>query len=156
ASVSYSYSGSDSFGRREREGWCSAVFAPLSNARGATQSPVCVWPVSVLRRAISFPRVAGEIGRSHTITRGHHRAPHRGLLRATGQIRGPDDWNKPFVAVCNSYVDIVPGHVHLREFGTVVKDAVRAAGGVAFEFNTIAVDDGIAMGHEGMRYSLPS
>jgi dihydroxy-acid dehydratase len=94
--------------------------------------------------------------RSHTITRGNHRAPHRGLLRATGQIRGPDDWNKPFVAVCNSYVDIVPGHVHLREFGTVVKDAVRAAGGVPFEFNTIAVDDGIAMGHEGMRYSLPS
>ena len=94
--------------------------------------------------------------RSHTITRGNNRAPHRGLLRATGQIRGPDDWNKPFVAVCNSYVDIVPGHVHLREFGTVVKDAVRAAGGVPFEFNTIAVDDGIAMGHEGMRYSLPS
>ena len=71
--------------------------------------------------------------RSHTITRGNHRAPHRGLLRATGQIRGPDDWNKPFVAVCNSYVDIVPGHVHLHEFGAVVKKAVRAAGGVGVE-----------------------
>jgi dihydroxy-acid dehydratase len=90
------------------------------------------------------------------ITRGVNRAPHRSLLRATGQIRGPEDWDKPFVAVCNSYVDIVPGHVHLREFGMVVKDAIRAAGGVPFEFNTIAVDDGIAMGHDGMRYSLPS
>ena len=98
----------------------------------------------------------GEHLRSHTITRGNNRAPHRSLLRATGQIRGPEDWDKPFIAVCNSYVDIVPGHVHLREFGTVVKDAVRAAGGVPFEFNTIAVDDGIAMGHDGMRYSLPS
>jgi dihydroxy-acid dehydratase len=94
--------------------------------------------------------------RSHLITRGPQRAPHRSLLRATGQIRTPDDWNKPFVAVCNSYVDIVPGHVHLQEFGRVVKDAVRAAGGVPFEFNTIGVDDGIVMGHEGMRYSLPS
>ena len=94
--------------------------------------------------------------RSHLITRGPQRAPHRSLLRATGAIRTPDDWNKPFVAVCNSYVDIVPGHVHLQEFGRVVKDAVRAAGGVPFEFNTIGVDDGIVMGHEGMRYSLPS
>ncbi|MBV9791214.1 MAG: dihydroxy-acid dehydratase, partial [Chloroflexi bacterium] len=76
--------------------------------------------------------------------------------RATGQIREADDWDKPFVAVCNSYVDIVPGHVHLQAFGKVVKDAVRAAGGVPFEFNTIGVDDGIVMGHEGMRYSLPS
>ena len=94
--------------------------------------------------------------RSHTITRGTHRAPHRSLLRATGQIRGPEDWDKPMIAVCNSYVDIVPGHVHLQEVGRLVKDAVRAAGGVPFEFNTIGVDDGIAMGHDGMRYSLPS
>ncbi len=94
--------------------------------------------------------------RSHTITRGTHRAPHRSLLRATGQIRGPEDWDKPLIAVCNSYVDIVPGHVHLQEVGRLVKDAVRAAGGVPFEFNTIGVDDGIAMGHDGMRYSLPS
>ena len=94
--------------------------------------------------------------RSHTITRGAHRAPHRSLLRATGQIRGPEDWDKPLIAVCNSYVDIVPGHVHLQEVGRLVKDAVRAGGGVPFEFNTIGVDDGIAMGHDGMRYSLPS
>jgi len=81
---------------------------------------------------------------------------HRSLLRATGQLRDPGDWDKPFVAVCNSYVDIVPGHVHLQTFGRVVKDALRAAGGVPFEFNTIGVDDGIVMGHDGMHYSLPS
>ena len=94
--------------------------------------------------------------RSDTIKRGFERAPHRSLLRATGQIREPNDFDKPFVAVCNSYVDIIPGHVHLQEFGRVVKEAVRAAGGVPFEFNTIGVDDGIIMGHDGMRYSLPS
>jgi dihydroxy-acid dehydratase len=94
--------------------------------------------------------------RSDTIKRGFERAPHRSLLRATGQIRETSDFDKPFVAVCNSYVDIIPGHVHLQEFGRVVKEAVRAAGGVPFEFNTIGVDDGIVMGHEGMRYSLPS
>ena len=94
--------------------------------------------------------------RSDTIKRGFERAPHRSLLRATGRIRDRRDFDKPFVAVCNSYVDIIPGHVHLQEFGRVVKDAVREAGGVGFEFNTIGVDDGIVMGHEGMRYSLPS
>ena len=94
--------------------------------------------------------------RSDTIKRGLERAPHRSLLRATGQIRTPNDFDKPFVAVCNSYVDIVPGHVHLQEFGRVVKEAIREAGGVPFEFNTIGVDDGIIMGHDGMRYSLPS
>ena len=94
--------------------------------------------------------------RSNTIKQGIERAPHRGLLRATGQIRSESDFGKPFIAICNSYVDIVPGHVHLQEFGRVVKEAVRAAGGIPFEFNTIGVDDGIAMGHEGMRYSLPS
>src|SRR6266568_697390 len=94
--------------------------------------------------------------RSDTIKRGFERAPHRSLLRATGQIRDEADFDKPFIAICNSYVDIIPGHVHLQEFGRVVKEAVRAAGGIPFEFNTIGVDDGIAMGHEGMRYSLPS
>jgi dihydroxy-acid dehydratase len=94
--------------------------------------------------------------RSDTIKRGFERAPHRSLLRATGQIRDASDFEKPFVAVCNSYVDIVPGHVHLQEFGRVVKEAIREAGGIPFEFNTIGVDDGIVMGHEGMRYSLPS
>src|SRR5512141_352007 len=94
--------------------------------------------------------------RSDTIKRGFERAPHRSLLRATGQIRDESDFDKPFIAICNSYVDIIPGHVHLQEFGKVVKEAVRAAGGVPFEFNTIGVDDGIAMGHAGMKFSLPS
>jgi dihydroxy-acid dehydratase len=94
--------------------------------------------------------------RSDTIKLGNHRAPHRSLLRATGQIRDRDDFDKPFIAVCNSYVDIIPGHAHLQELGRAVKVAIREAGGVPFEFNTIGVDDGIVMGHSGMRYSLPS
>ncbi len=93
--------------------------------------------------------------RSDQIKKGFERAPHRGLLRATGVV-GENDFNKPFIAVCNSYVDVVPGHVHLQAFGKLVKAAIRAAGGVPFEFNTIGVDDGIAMGHIGMKYSLPS
>ncbi len=92
--------------------------------------------------------------RSDQIKRGFERAPHRALLKATG-VRD-EDFDKPFVAIVNSYVDIVPGHVHLQDFGRRVKDAVRAAGGVPFEFNTIGVDDGIAMGHAGMKFSLPS
>lgn len=92
--------------------------------------------------------------RSDMITKGFDRAPHRSLLRAAGVKE--EDFGKPFIAVCNSYIDIVPGHVHLQEFGEVVKQAIRDAGGVPFEFNTIGVDDGIAMGHIGMRYSLPS
>jgi dihydroxy-acid dehydratase len=92
--------------------------------------------------------------RSDTITVGAERAPHRSLLKATG-VRD-EDMKKPFVAVVNSYADIVPGHVHLDEFAKIVKKAVREAGGVPFEFNTIAVDDGIAMGHGGMKFSLPS
>jgi dihydroxy-acid dehydratase len=94
--------------------------------------------------------------RSDTVKRGFERAPHRSLLRATGQIKDEADFGKPFIAICNSYTDIVPGHVHLQELGRVAKEEIRAAGGVPFEFNTIGVDDGIAMGHEGMRYSLPS
>ncbi len=92
--------------------------------------------------------------RSDTIKKGYEKAPHRALLRATGVKEA--DFDKPFVAIVNSYVDVVPGHVHLQEFGKLVKEAVRAAGGVPFEFNTIGVDDGIAMGHGGMKYSLPS
>ncbi len=92
--------------------------------------------------------------RSDTVKKGFDKAPHRALLRATGLQ--DEDFNKPFVAIVNSYVDVVPGHVHLQDFGKLVKDAVRAAGGVPFEFNTIGVDDGIAMGHMGMKYSLPS
>ncbi len=94
--------------------------------------------------------------RSDIIKRGFDRAPHRSLLRATGVIQDESDWDKPFIAVANSYIDIIPGHVHLQEFGKIVKEAIREAGGVPFEFNTIGVDDGIAMGHIGMRYSLPS
>ena len=92
--------------------------------------------------------------RSDQIKSGFEHAPHRALLKATGVTDA--DMGKPFIAVVNSYVDIIPGHVHLQSFGKLVKDAVRAAGGVPFEFNTIGVDDGIAMGHIGMKYSLPS
>lgn len=92
--------------------------------------------------------------RSNMIKSGFDRAPHRSLLRAAGVSE--EDFDKPFIAVVNSYIDIVPGHVHLQEFGKIVKDAIREAGGVPFEMNTIGVDDGIAMGHIGMRYSLPS
>ncbi|MCO7176288.1 dihydroxy-acid dehydratase [Sporolactobacillus kofuensis] len=94
--------------------------------------------------------------RSDEIKKGVDRAPARSLLRATGIVRNEEDMHKPFIAVCNSYVDIVPGHVHLRELADVAKQAIRDAGGIPFEFNTIGVDDGIAMGHIGMRYSLPS
>jgi dihydroxy-acid dehydratase len=92
--------------------------------------------------------------RSDQIKNGLERAPHRSLLKATGVTDA--DMKKPFIAIVNSYIDIIPGHVHLQQFGKVIKEAVRAAGGVPFEFNTIGVDDGIAMGHMGMKYSLPS
>lgn len=94
--------------------------------------------------------------RSDKIKKGVDQAPARSLLHATGQIKSPGDMDKPFIAICNSYIDIVPGHVHLRELADVAKEAIREAGGIPFEFNTIGVDDGIAMGHIGMRYSLPS
>ena len=94
--------------------------------------------------------------RSDKVKRGFERAPHRSLLRATGAIREEGDFAKPFIGICNSYIDLIPGHVHLQAFGTVAKEVVRASGGIPFEFNTIGVDDGIAMGHIGMRYSLPS
>ena len=93
--------------------------------------------------------------RSDMIKVGVDRAPHRSLLYATGKVKAKD-LGKPFIGVCNSYIDIIPGHVHLRGFADVVKEAIIEAGGIPFEFNTIGVDDGIAMGHIGMRYSLPS
>ena len=93
---------------------------------------------------------------SDTIKRGSLRAPHRSLLRATGVIQSESDWDKPFIAIANSFVQIIPGHAHLDVVGRKVRAAVRAAGGVPFEFNTIGVDDGIAMGHGGMNYSLAS
>ena len=92
--------------------------------------------------------------RSDTVKKGFQRAPHRSLLYATGLSKA--DIDKPFIGVANSYCDIVPGHVHLNKVSRIVKQAVRSAGGVAFEFNTIAVCDGIAMGHTGMKYSLAS
>ena len=85
---------------------------------------------------------------------GPERAPHRGLMRATGLK--DEDFKKPFIGICNSYTNIPPGHFHLKRVGEIVADAVREAGGVPYEFNTIAVCDGIAMAHEGMKYSLPS
>ncbi|WP_026671530.1 dihydroxy-acid dehydratase [Alkalihalobacterium bogoriense] len=92
--------------------------------------------------------------RSDMIKKGIDRAPHRSLLRAAGVK--DEDMDKPFIGVCNSYIDIIPGHMHLNKFAEVAKQAIREAGGIPFEFNTIGVDDGIAMGHIGMRYSLPS
>ncbi|MHC5249186.1 dihydroxy-acid dehydratase [Enterococcus sp. LJL90] len=94
--------------------------------------------------------------RSDKIKVGIDAAPARSLLYATGQVKNAEDMQKPFIAICNSYIDIVPGHVHLRELADIAKAAIIEAGGIPFEFNTIGVDDGIAMGHIGMRYSLPS
>lgn len=94
--------------------------------------------------------------RSDLVKKGFDKAPHRSLLKATGVIKSDEDFDKPFIGVCNSYIDLIPGHVHLQEFGKIVKEEIRKAGGVPFEFNTIGVDDGIAMGHIGMRFSLAS
>jgi dihydroxy-acid dehydratase len=92
--------------------------------------------------------------RSDTVKKGFQRTPHRALLHACGLSDA--DIDKPFIGVANSFCEIVPGHVHLNVVAQVVKAAIRAAGGAAFEFNTIAVCDGIAMGHTGMKYSLAS
>ncbi len=92
--------------------------------------------------------------RSDEIKKGTERAPHRALLKSLGLT--DQDIAKPFIGIANSYTSIVPGHVHLRALGEAVKEGILEAGGIPFEFDTIAVCDGIAMGHEGMRYSLPS
>ena len=92
--------------------------------------------------------------KSDVVKKGIERAPHRSLLYALGCTKS--DFDKPFIGVVNSFTEIVPGHMHLNEIARAVKDGVRSAGGVPFEFNTIAVCDGIAMNHEGMKYSLPS
>jgi dihydroxy-acid dehydratase len=92
--------------------------------------------------------------KSEAVKKGIERAPHRSLLRAVGVK--PEDMQRPFIGVVNSFTEIVPGHIHLRELAQAVKEGVRHAGGVPFEFNTIAVCDGIAMNHDGMKYSLPS
>jgi dihydroxy-acid dehydratase len=92
--------------------------------------------------------------RSRVTTQGRNAAGARALWRATGLT--DSDFGKPLVAIANSYTQFVPGHVHLKEMGELVAGAVREAGGIAREFHTIAVDDGIAMGHGGMLHSLPS
>src|SRR5882762_3090259 len=92
--------------------------------------------------------------RSRTTTHGRNMAGARGLWRATGMKN--EDFGKPIIAVVNSFTQFVPGHVHLKDLGQLVAREIETAGGVAKEFNTIAVDDGIAMGHDGMLYSLPS
>lgn len=92
--------------------------------------------------------------RSDEIKKGIERAPHRSLLKALGLT--DKDIEKPFIGIASSYTNIVPGHIHLRSIAEAAKEGVIAAGGTPFEFNTIAICDGIAMGHEGMRYSLPS
>jgi len=92
--------------------------------------------------------------RSDQVKKGYNRAPHRSLFRATGLK--DEDFKKPFIGVANSYIDIIPGHFFLAEYGRIIKDEIRKNGCVPFEFNTIGVDDGIAMGHDGMLYSLPS
>ena len=92
--------------------------------------------------------------RSDEIKLGTEKAPHRALLKSLGLT--DQDIAKPFIGVANSYTNIVPGHIHLRTLGEYVKEGILEAGGTPFEFNTIAVCDGLAMGHEGMRYSLPS
>ena len=92
--------------------------------------------------------------RSDTVKKGFERAPHRSLLKACGL--SDDDIKKPFIAIANSYVDIVPGHIHLDKVGQMVKESVREAGGTPFIFNTIGICDGVAMGHTGMKYSLAS
>jgi len=91
---------------------------------------------------------------SDQVKKGWERAPHRSLFRATGLET--EDFGKPFIGVCNSFAEIIPGHVHLNRVAEYVKKYVRKAGGVPFEFNTIGICDGIAMGHMGMKYSLPS
>ena len=92
--------------------------------------------------------------KSDQVKKGWERAPHRSLLRATGL--GDSDFEKPFIGVCNSFNQVIPGHAHLDKVGALVRREIRKAGGVPFEFNTIGICDGVAMGHEGMKYSLPS
>ena len=92
--------------------------------------------------------------RSDTIKQGFERAPHRSLLRATGLT--DEAIRKPFIAVCNSYTDVIPGHVHLKKVAELIKKEIVRAGGTPFEFNTIGICDGLAMGHTGMKFSLPS
>ena len=120
---------------------------------GLIDVPIINWGVFLCFKLIVF---YGELFmRSDMIKRRSSSTCSKSFTRH-GRTKNPTDMNKPFVAICNSYIDIVPGHVHLRELADIAKEAIREAGAIPFEFNTIGVDDGIAMGHIGMRYSLPS
>src|SRR6201986_3257942 len=114
-------------------------------------------PATAPRRLASSTRKRGLPMPAYpprTPTHGRNMAGARGLWRATGMKN--EDFGKPIIAVVNSFTQFVPGHVHLKDLGQLVAREIEQAGGVAKEFNTIAVDDGIAMGHDGMLYSLPS
>ncbi|WP_313262914.1 dihydroxy-acid dehydratase domain-containing protein, partial [Sphingobacterium multivorum] len=92
--------------------------------------------------------------RSDEVKQGYQRTPHRALFRATGV--NDNDFDKPFIGVANSFIEIIPGHFFLNKVAEIIKDEIKANGCIPFEFNTIGIDDGIAMGHDGMLYSLPS
>jgi dihydroxy-acid dehydratase len=124
--------------------------APTTSRTGATSATPSRTAAASAKRAGGPARPL----RSATSTQGRNMAGARALWRATGMTDA--DFGKPIVAIANSYTQFVPGHVHLKDLGALVADAVAQAGGVGREFNTIAVDDGIAMGHSGMLYSLPS
>src|SRR5574343_1243501 len=111
-------------------------------------------PVTTPWRPVSDGERVMPQYRSHTSTHGRNMAGARSLWRATGMKDG--DFGKPIIAVVNSFTQFVPGHVHLKDLGQMVAREIEAAGGIAKEFNTIAVDDSIAMGHGGMLYSLPA
>src|SRR3954449_11639541 len=117
---------------------------PLDHRRSLGGSPIC------LKERATMPEL-----RSRTVTHGRNMAGARALMRASG-VPGADIGRKPIIAVANSFTEFVPGHTHLQPVGRIVSEAIVAAGGIPREFNTIAVDDGIAMGHGGMLYSLPS
>lgn len=116
-------------------------------------SPLCRPLTAVVRTDSEGVTIVPEL-RSRTVTHGRNMAGARALMQASGVAR--EDFGKPIIAVANSFTEFVPGHTHLQPVGRIVSEAIKEAGGIAREFNTIAVDDGIAMGHGGMLYSLPS
>jgi dihydroxy-acid dehydratase len=101
-----------------------------------------------------YPVIRGIFMRSDTVKKGVERTPHKALLKAVGVT--DEDLGRPFIGIANAWNDIVPGHKHLRELAERIRQGIREAGGVPFEFGIIGICDGIAMGHEGMAFSLPS
>ena len=115
------------------------------------------WPrfnFSSLRHVIHLRRNSYIVMRSDRVKAGFERAPHRSLMRATGMT--DEDLSRPFIAICNSFNEVIPGHVHLNKVAALIKEEVRKAGGTPVEFNLPGVCDGIAMGHGGMKFSLAS